>query len=90
MYLISLAIDFKIAYFYKKYFVHIQFNITETSLGIEMFHQNMEQAEAGDQIGALVRGIKRDEIRRGHIICKPGSLSMQNHFKAQVTNITIK
>jgi len=49
-----------------------------------MFHQTLDHAEAGDQVGALVRGIKRDDIRRGHILAKPGTVSMHNHFKAQV------
>jgi len=53
-------------------------------VGVEMFHQTLDHAEAGDQVGALVRGIKRDDIRRGHILAKPGTVSMHNHFKAQV------
>jgi len=49
-----------------------------------MFHQILDRAEAGDQLGALVRSLKRDEIRRGHILAKPGTISMHNHFAAQV------
>jgi len=52
--------------------------------GVEMFHQTLDRAEAGDQMGALLRGIKRDDIRRGHVVAKPGTVSMHNHFAAQV------
>lgn len=53
-------------------------------IGVEMFHQTLDRAEAGDQLGALVRGLKRDDIRRGHVLAKPGTVSMHNHFAAQV------
>ena len=56
--------------------------------GVEMFHQVLDRAEAGDQLGALIRGPKRDDIRRGMILAKPGSINMYNHFQAQVTLIT--
>lgn len=52
--------------------------------GIEMFHQILEEAHAGDQLGALVRGLKRDEIRRGMVMCKPGTMKAHDHVEAQV------
>lgn len=52
--------------------------------GIEMFHQILEEAHAGDQLGALVRGLKRDEIRRGMVMCKPGTMKAHDHIEAQV------
>nr|XP_054749246.1 elongation factor Tu, mitochondrial-like [Lytechinus pictus] len=52
--------------------------------GLEMFHKTLDQGEAGDQMGALVRNVKRDEIRRGMVMCKPGALSPHNRFTAQV------
>lgn len=52
--------------------------------GIEMFHQLLERAEAGDQMGALLRGMKREDLRRGLVIGKPGSLSMHNKIEAQL------
>lgn len=55
-----------------------------TVTGIEMFHQILEEAHAGDQLGALVRGLKRDEVRRGMIMCKPGSMKAYDHVEAQV------
>lgn len=52
--------------------------------GIEMFHKILEEAQAGDQLGALVRGVKRDEIRRGMIMCKPGTMKAVDHVEAQI------
>lgn len=45
-----------------------------TVTGVEMFHQILDEAQAGDQVGALVRGVKRDEIKRGMVMCKPGTV----------------
>ena len=53
--------------------------------GIEMFHQLLDRAEAGDQLGALVRGVKREDVRRGHVLAKAGSISLHNKFTAQVS-----
>lgn len=50
-----------------------------TVTGIEMFHKLLDQAEAGDQLGVLIRGIKRDEIRRGMILAKPGYHKLVDH-----------
>lgn len=58
--------------------------IKSTVTGVEMFHQILEEAQAGDQVGALVRGIKRDDIKRGMIMCKPGTLKAIDHLEAQV------
>ena len=55
-----------------------------TITGVEMFHQILEQAQAGDQLGALVRGVKREDVRRGMILCKPKSQKLANHFKSQI------
>ena len=46
--------------------------VKTTVTGIEMFKQILERAEAGDQMGALVRGLKREDIRRGMMLAKPG------------------
>ncbi|KAL1140285.1 hypothetical protein AAG570_000217, partial [Ranatra chinensis] len=59
-----------------------------TVTGIEMFHQILEEAQAGDQLGALVRGVKRDDIRRGMVMCKPGSMSAEDHAESQVYLLT--
>lgn len=62
--------------------------VKTTITGIEMFHQILNKAEAGDQLGALVRGVKRDEIRRGMCLCKPGTITMHNKVEAQVYLLT--
>ncbi len=52
--------------------------------GIEMFRKILDYAEAGDNIGALLRGIQRNEIERGQVLCKPGSINPHTKFHAQV------
>ena len=52
--------------------------------GLEMFHKQLDVAQAGDNIGALLRGIARDEIQRGQVLAKPGSVHPHTTFKAQV------
>jgi translation elongation factor EF-Tu-like GTPase len=60
------------------------------AIGIEMFHQILEEAQAGDQLGALVRGVKREDVRRGMVMCKPGSVKAQDHVEAQVITAASK
>jgi elongation factor Tu len=52
--------------------------------GVEMFNKSMSEAQAGDNIGALLRGIKRDDIERGQVLSKPGSITPHTRFKAEV------
>ena len=52
--------------------------------GLEMFRKTLDYAQAGDNVGALLRGVKRDEIERGQVLAKPGSVKPHQHFKAQV------
>jgi elongation factor Tu len=52
--------------------------------GVEMFRKLLDQAEAGDNIGALLRGIDRKEVERGMVLAKPGSIQPHTHFKGQV------
>ena len=56
--------------------------------GVEMFHKVMDYAEAGDNIGALLRGVTRDEIERGQILCKPGSVTPHTKFEGQIYVLT--
>ena len=56
--------------------------------GIEMFRKLLDEAQAGDNIGALLRGIQRTEIERGQCLCKPGSVKCHNKFTAQVYVLT--
>jgi elongation factor Tu len=58
--------------------------------GVEMFHQILEEAHAGDQLGALVRGVKREDVRRGMMMCKPGSVKAQDHVEAQVMQLAAR
>jgi len=63
---------------------------TEKSVctGIEMFRKTLDEAQAGDNIGALLRGINRDQIERGQIVCKPGTVKCHKKFTAQVYVLT--
>ena len=56
--------------------------------GLEMFRKQLDVAQAGDNIGALLRGINRDEIQRGQVLAKPGSVNPHTKFKAQVYILT--
>ena len=61
-----------------------------TVTGVEMFHKLLPQAEAGDNIGALLRGVAKDEIERGQVLCKPGSINPHTKFVGQVYVLTEK
>ena len=56
--------------------------------GIEMFRKLLDEAQAGDNIGALLRGIKREQIERGQVLCKPGTIKCHKKFTAQVYVLT--
>ena len=56
--------------------------------GIEMFRKLLDEAQAGDNIGALLRGVQRNEIERGQVLCKPGSVKCHTKFTAQVYVLT--
>jgi len=62
--------------------------IKTTLTGIEMFHKELDRGEAGDNMGALLRGIKREQIKRGQVICAPGSIKSVTKFQAQVYVLT--
>ena len=61
---------------------------TTTVTGIEMFRKLLDEAQAGDNIGALLRGINRDQIERGQVLAKPGSVTCHKKFTAQVYVLT--
>jgi elongation factor Tu len=52
--------------------------------GLEMFNKTLDYAQAGDNAGALLRGIKREDVQRGQVLAKPGSITPHTHFKARV------
>jgi len=55
-----------------------------TVTGVEMFRKLLDQGEAGDNVGCLLRGVKREEIERGQVLAKPGSITPHKKFKAEV------
>jgi elongation factor Tu len=59
-------------------------NLTSTVTGVEMFRKILDRGEAGDNVGLLLRGVDKDQIRRGMVICKPNSITPHKRFKAEV------
>jgi elongation factor Tu len=64
--------------------VGIRATTTTVVTGVEMFKKILDQGQAGDNVGCLLRGTKRDEIERGQVLCKPGSITPHTKFKAEV------
>src|ERR1700736_3532559 len=64
--------------------VGIRPTTTTVVTGVEMFKKILDQGQAGDNVGCLLRGTKRDEIERGQVLCKPGSITPHTKFKAEV------
>ena len=58
--------------------------LTSTITGVEMFRKILDRGEAGDNVGILLRGIAKEDIKRGMVICKPGSVTPHDKFKAEV------
>jgi len=65
-------------------------NKTTVVTGVEMFHKLLDQAEAGDNVGLLLRGVAKNEIERGQVLCKPGSIQPHTKFVGQVYILTEK
>ena len=63
---------------------------TTVITGIEMFHKLMDSAEAGDNVGLLLRGVNKNDIERGQVLCKPGSINPHTKFVGQVYVLTEK
>jgi len=59
-------------------------NLTSTCTGVEMFRKILDRGEAGDNVGLLLRGIDKKDIKRGMVICKPGSITPHKKFKAEI------
>jgi elongation factor Tu len=57
-------------------------------IGLETFHKKMEEAVAGDNVGALLRGVKRDEVERGQVLARPGSITPHTKFEASIVVLT--
>lgn len=59
-----------------------------TVTGVEMFHKLLESGEAGDNVGCLLRGLKRDDVQRGQVLCKPGTVQPVTKFEASIYALT--
>jgi elongation factor Tu len=59
-----------------------------TCTGVEMFRKILDEGQAGDNIGALLRGTKKDDVERGQVLCKPGSITPHTQFEGQVYILT--
>jgi len=64
--------------------VGIRPTVKTTVTGVEMFRKLLDQGQAGDNVGVLLRGTKREDIERGQVLCKPGSITPHTKFKAEV------
>ena len=65
--------------------VGIQESVRKTVVtGVEMFRKLLDQGQAGDNVGALIRGVARDEVERGQVLCKPGSIKPHTDFQSEV------
>ena len=64
--------------------VGIKDTTTTTVTGVEMFRKLLDQGEAGDNVGVLLRGTKRDEVERGQVLAKPGSINPHTKFEAEI------
>jgi elongation factor Tu len=56
--------------------------------GVEMFHKLLDQGQAGDNVGLLLRGTKKEDVERGQVVCKPGSITPHANFEANVYVLT--
>jgi elongation factor Tu len=59
-----------------------------TCTGVEMFRKSLDEGRAGENVGVLLRGTKKDEVERGQVLCKPGSITPHTNFQAQVYVLT--
>ena len=58
--------------------------VKSTCTGVEMFRKLLDQGQAGDNVGVLLRGIKREDVERGQVLAKPGSITPHTHFEAEI------
>ena len=68
--------------------VGIKKTTKSTVTGVEMFKKNLDQGQAGDNVGILLRGVERDDIERGQVLAKPGSVTPHTEFDAEVYILT--
>ncbi len=68
--------------------VGLRATVKSTVTGVEMFRKLLDQGEAGDNVGCLLRGTKREDVERGQVLCKPGSVKPHTKFKAEAYILT--
>ena len=68
--------------------VGLKDTVKTTCTGVEMFRKLLDQGEAGDNVGVLLRGTKREDVERGQVLCKPGSISPHTEFKCEAYVLT--
>lgn len=68
--------------------VGLKKTLKTTVTGVEMFHKQLESGEAGDNVGCLLRGLRRDEVMRGQVLCKPNTVKPVTEFTASVYALT--
>jgi elongation factor Tu len=68
--------------------VGIKPTVKTTCTGVEMFRKLLDQGQAGDNVGVLLRGTKREDVERGQVLCKPGSITPHTRFKGEVYILT--
>ncbi|MCK1975131.1 elongation factor Tu, partial [Bacillus safensis] len=68
--------------------VGIKATAKTTVTGVEMFRKLLDQGQAGDNNGALIRGVGREDVERGQVLCKPGSVKPHTKFKAEAYILT--
>jgi elongation factor Tu len=68
--------------------VGIKATVKTTCTGVEMFRKLLDQGQAGDNVGILLRGTKREDVERGQVLCKPGSITPHTKFKGEVYILT--
>ena len=66
--------------------VGIKRHAKTTCTGVEMFRKLLDQVEAGDNVGVLLRGTKREDVERGQVLAKPGSITPHTKFKCEATS----
>ncbi|MBA5608883.1 elongation factor Tu, partial [Duganella sp. FT3S] len=64
--------------------VGIKDTVKTTCTGVEMFRKLLDQGQAGDNVGLLLRGTKREDVERGQVLAKPGSIKPHNHFTGEI------
>ena len=68
--------------------VGLRDNQKTTCTGVEMFRKQLEQGQAGDNVGLLIRGIGKEDVERGQVLAKPGSITPHTKFKAEIYVLT--